>query len=108
MIFNGFNFFRFFKNFRNFFGALPVYKIWLELARISLICLLEAIFGLPERFPIEFQWIDFFDVANMSEFFSGTSGFWIPVKIGNFTSGRVPSTHKKFGVNRPSNGRDLG
>ena len=41
------------------------------------------------------------------EFFSGTSGFWISVKFGHFTSGQVPIIGQKIGINGSRNGWDL-
>ena len=54
--------------------------------------------------PLIFNGFDFFDFSKMSEFFSGTSGFRIRVKIGSFTQEPTQSMPIKFGANRSNNG----
>ena len=54
--------------------------------------------------PLIFNGFDFFDFSKMSEFFSGTSGSRIRVKIGSFTEQCSQSMPIKFGANRINNG----
>ena len=54
--------------------------------------------------PLIFNGFDFFDFSKMSEFFSGTSGFWILANMGSYTHEPSQSVSKKLGANRSNNG----